>query len=267
MTELKLDIKIEDISPAKAHLYLAAAGPNRTVRKAAVTQYASDMAAGLWRQTGQGIIFDIEGRLMDGQHRLQAIIQSNRTVKMTVVRGVSPSAMPMIDVGLKRTVGDSLGIAGVTNAAQVAAVARLALGYDMESFAKWTLRDLSSPQVNAYANEHLAGLEHAVLRAAQLRSYFPVSQSVLGAAIFIFNRIDPEACETFLTGVSNMQASYEGDPRIALIRRLQSIRNMKVIASSSQLLDVFIQCWNSWRKEEPRALVRLENSPSYREAL
>lgn len=54
-----------------------------------VHSYARIMKQGLWRNNGQAIVFDEDGALKDGQHRLLAVIESGESVLMTVVHGVS----------------------------------------------------------------------------------------------------------------------------------------------------------------------------------
>jgi hypothetical protein len=64
------------------------------------------MLGGNWGLTGQGIIFDDKGRLLDGQHRMHAVILANVPVKFMVVRGISPDMFSRLDVGNKRTSSD-----------------------------------------------------------------------------------------------------------------------------------------------------------------
>lgn len=60
---------------------------NRSVSMGVVKKYATDMATGKWRLNHQGIAFDNKGTLVDGQHRLLAIIESNVSVPMLVTYG------------------------------------------------------------------------------------------------------------------------------------------------------------------------------------
>jgi hypothetical protein len=99
-------IKIETITPAKAAELLEANTCNRTIRMAKVAEYANEMAAGRWAESGQGIIMLDDGSLGDGQHRLLAVIKSGVTITIPVVYDVSLDAMGAIDVGAKRSIAD-----------------------------------------------------------------------------------------------------------------------------------------------------------------
>ena len=81
-------VSIETITPCLAKEWLQKNLYNRKIRPRKVRQYAADMRAGKWRTTHQGIAFDKEGNLMDGQHRLLAICETNIPQTMMVTRGL-----------------------------------------------------------------------------------------------------------------------------------------------------------------------------------
>jgi len=98
--------KVEEISPQTAESYLNYNKINRPLRKGLVEKYASDMLNGLWGMTHQAIAFDEQGNILDGQHRLWAIVESGKTIEMPVARGLAPEARDYIDQGAPRTVVD-----------------------------------------------------------------------------------------------------------------------------------------------------------------
>lgn len=108
--------KIESITPEKATEYLKRNKTNRPIRQAVVETYALDMRKGHWLQNHQGIAFDTDGNLIDGQHRLEAIRMSGVTVIIMVTWGVPPHSkngmtiftMDTVDRGKQRTIGDQL---------------------------------------------------------------------------------------------------------------------------------------------------------------
>jgi len=102
--------KIELITPELAAKYLGGNTNNRPLRKTVVAGYASDMKAGNWKLTHQGIGLAPDGTLLDGQHRLAAIIESGIAVKMMVVQGIEKQTVIAMDDHAKRTAGDSLSI-------------------------------------------------------------------------------------------------------------------------------------------------------------
>lgn len=89
---------------------------NRPVRAVDVNKFARDMANGNWRLTHQGIAFNTEDLLIDGQHRLRAVVQSGCTVPMLVWHNLPNSCLSRIDTGLARTTSDSIGFLTADNA-------------------------------------------------------------------------------------------------------------------------------------------------------
>ncbi len=115
------------ITPTMAKAWLAEAGHNRRVNQAVVIKYAGDMKDGLWTLTHQGIAFDENGRLIDGQHRLHAIIMAGFAVMMMVTKGISVESLATIDIMAPRRSHDISVIAGdnFTDPRQAMALARM----------------------------------------------------------------------------------------------------------------------------------------------
>lgn len=82
---------------------------NRHVRSTHVAALATIMRNGGWMLTPQGISFDTGGALIDGQHRLHAVIHAGVSVDMMVFDGVEPEAYAAFDDHAKRTFADALG--------------------------------------------------------------------------------------------------------------------------------------------------------------
>ncbi len=77
---------------------------NRPIYQSRVSPMAKDMASGAWMVTHQGICFDGDGYLIDGQHRLSAIIQSGVSVSLLVCRNESGDITDPIDTHRLRTI-------------------------------------------------------------------------------------------------------------------------------------------------------------------
>jgi len=97
---------IEVITPERASEYMRHNKANRTLRSGRVADLMRDMKSGKWRITHQGIAFDVDGNLIDGQHRLTAVILSGVTVEMMVTRGIERDAIMNIDTVLTRNICD-----------------------------------------------------------------------------------------------------------------------------------------------------------------
>lgn len=100
------------VTPSYAKNLLAKNKGNRNIRQRTVKIYASDMKNGRWQLTPQGIIISKNGNLLDGQHRLSAVVMADVSVPMNVTYDVEEGSPlgAMLDVGIKRTDKDVLGV-------------------------------------------------------------------------------------------------------------------------------------------------------------
>ena len=101
------------ITPAIAAHMLKSNCINRPIRKLHVKNLADIMARGEFHTTHQGLAFDTDGNLLDGQHRLMAIALQAPGFKiiMAVTTGMPRETFIHIDsTQLKRSVADSLHI-------------------------------------------------------------------------------------------------------------------------------------------------------------
>lgn len=106
-----MQIQFEKVSPTLAQQYLLKnVDNNRPINNKRVDFYASQMSKGQWRMSPQGIIFDRAGKLIDGQHRLHAIVRSNKTVDICVLYGAEPETFDVLDSGQGRTLSFRAGL-------------------------------------------------------------------------------------------------------------------------------------------------------------
>jgi hypothetical protein len=102
---------VEEISPDQAAEYLKFNKGNRRVVKSQVKFLAATIRNNEWVLTHQGIAFDENGKLVDGQHRLFAIIEAGATVPMVVTRGLDQyKAFLVTDIGRMRNTADLFNI-------------------------------------------------------------------------------------------------------------------------------------------------------------
>ncbi len=82
---------------------------NRNISKRTVEAYARDMKAGEWAVTHQGIAFNQVGELVDGQHRLHAVILADVAIESMVTTGLRIEYNSPLDQGYNRSLGQITG--------------------------------------------------------------------------------------------------------------------------------------------------------------
>jgi hypothetical protein len=117
------------ITPQIAKEWLSRNKSNRKLRPYKTEAYARTMKAGLWLLTNQGIGLDLNGNLIDGQHRLSACVMANTAFLSNVTTGLVPGAQEVIDCNIARSIPDQLHMfSGETNANQKVAIVTLIVG-------------------------------------------------------------------------------------------------------------------------------------------
>lgn len=117
----ELEVEFAEITPDKAKRLLANNPVNRTPAKAVVERYARDMRSGNWKVNGQTIKIASNGRLIDGQHRLKACIEADRSFPGLIVGNVDEDAFDTFDLGAKKSYHIVLAERGEQNTAALAA--------------------------------------------------------------------------------------------------------------------------------------------------
>lgn len=113
-----------EITPALAEDMLKGNINNRTMRQYVVEAYARDMVNGNWTYTGDAIRLDKDGNVLDGQHRLAAVVLANKAFYTKVIKGLPAEARKAIDTGIPRNAADVFRMDGSKYARDRAAVLR-----------------------------------------------------------------------------------------------------------------------------------------------
>jgi hypothetical protein len=102
------NVYLVSVTPQLATMWLVNNNYNRNYDSKEVDKYTRLILEGKWRRTHQGAAFDQDGLLIDGQHRLMAIVKSGKTVPMLIFVNEQPENHEAIDCGKKRTYLDSM---------------------------------------------------------------------------------------------------------------------------------------------------------------
>ena len=201
-TTTKPHVVFMQITPTMAENWLENANvSNRKISDAHVDRLARDMKEGRWVQTHEGIAFDHHGILLDGQHRLWAIIEADRTVAMNVWFNLSPQARMAIDSGKSRSMVDVLRLGSgdsQINKNEVATLRTMLSGY--RSPLKLTVQETATAlarhrEAIEFAIRHLPsvnarGLCNSITRAVLARAFYGTHhQQLAGFGAMITNGI------------------------------------------------------------------------------
>ena len=112
---------VETITPEMAAEYLEFNVINRPLNKKHVDFLARQMKNGEWKLNGEAICFEGQA-LVNGQHRLNAVIQAGIPVSFLVVRGCEKDSFITYDSGRNRSNSDVFNLENIPNASKVSSI-------------------------------------------------------------------------------------------------------------------------------------------------
>lgn len=254
---MSLTIGMETITPSIAVRMLEHNRRNRHLNDRTITAYAQAMRDHQWLENGDAIRFDTEGNLLDGQHRLNAIIKADATLPMLVIRGIDPAAQVTMDAGRKRTVADQLSIGGTRNATAIARVGRVLLLSEQLGLEAALRNDIAPGPVELldYCDTHRRHVADMTGRATRFRHesgrLLPVATC---AALWdALRQADPDEADTFMDGLAT-GANLPPDSPLLLLRKsltsdLLRGRSTRTVRLRQGALTV--KTWNAWHGHKP----------------
>ena len=211
------------VTPQMAQRWLENNISNRTIRMANVSRLALEIMEGRWicDPSLPPVAFDTSGRLLNGQHRLHAVVRSGVAVQMYVATNVSPSVMSVMDQGVSRQAGDVFKIKhGLTNPKDVAAA--VTAWYRWKHFPDlvWQSHMIPSAQVLVDIYEQdVDDWSEAVMLGNRLHKPTRMIKAAVAAVAFRVNttsKSDPSVWFDFVNGLATGENLRKGDPRLAL---------------------------------------------------
>lgn len=244
----------EEITPARAKEMLESNISNRRLTDSTVKTYARDMAEGRWAVNGEAIQFASDGTLLNGQHRLSAIVLSGVTVPMLVIRGLPKRTQETMDAGKKRNAVDNFTLRGESHTRTLASIARKITLWERgdKSF-----RDATSPvELSETLEKHGELLRRSAEVAERVhRNFKPLPASVLGTAYFLLHQKAPEDVPWFFSAIERAGGHEEGDPVLTLRERVRRDREEGMRMDDVRLLGYVVRAWNAHREDRKLAQI------------
>lgn len=244
-------IETKTITPAFARELLGRNAENqRNARPTKVSQYARDIAAGDWPMTGDTIKVDTNNRLIDGQHRLMAVVQADIAVDMLIAWDVDPSVMPLLDIGAVRRFSDVLKMSNTQHRAAAAAIVRrIAMweaGNRMGSGGEGKPQPTHAELLARYEKD-VTGFDSATSRGEDVRRARLGTGGPAGACFYLFAEIDRDAAHRFFDALISGANLNEGDPVLALRNRMIRVGRDERL-NAGEITALFVRSWNAFRE-------------------
>jgi hypothetical protein len=199
-----LRCEVVEITPEIAAQWLALNRLNRPLRPGRVAEIATMMAAHQWEITGEAIKFGTDGLLLDGQHRLAAVIASGITIRSLVIWEVDTAARMFMDSGKARTLGDIVTMEGIEGGPELVGVARASLALRIGIVTGSLPRYVTRKSIAEMVIKHRQALHVAARRGENIRDQVgAVGRAVFSAVVYDVARIHgDDVAGEFVTGVA-----------------------------------------------------------------
>ena len=247
----KVTYLMETVTPEDAQQILKGNTNNRTVKKSLVKYFKNQIERGIWQFNGDAIRIAANGTLLDGQHRLLAVIAAKKPITTLVVRGLSTETFKTIDTGCVRTIADHLHIEGFGASNILGAAVKVAMRFDGATGVYTNNVDRISPtEIIGWLNRHETFPEF-VKFCMPAKGF--TSVSTLSGVYYICSIMDPDAALSFFTGVVTGERLSAKSPAMLLRNRLLSIRNDGRAGAMYQktMVALIVHAFNCYRKNKP----------------
>lgn len=261
---------IVNITPEQAAKMLERNVRNRSISKARVDYYANEITKGNWMLNGESIRFNNKNQMIDGQHRLSAIIKANVSVEMIVITGLNPEVFKNIDTGKNRSAGDALSIIITDKNGEHALKAgslikRIIISEKSKTQTVYSSfmpggiglnmrqnRIASNNEVVEYYRKNKYEIDEIVEFGLRLQRKTRKIMN-LTSLMFVFwqlRKINVDAAEHFYTSIATGENLTNTNPIYHLRERLISINSSDNKTPTWHIPAYIFKAWNAYRKGE-----------------
>lgn len=265
---------IELITPEKAsQLVSQNSFKNRPVNWRHVDLLAHFMRKGKFKLNGETIKLDIEGNVIDGQHRLLAIIRSNTPQAVAVARNLDPEVFDTIDKGRKRTDANILSIKDEKNTVTLSAALSIVRAYEIKGAAAFVkshgfgekTAEVAEPIIETLA-KHSRIRESVRFTASHSKNLVFRPQALVSAAHYLFSNVSRDKTDSFFDQIINLNFPSENAPAKALVKAYHSreiVAKMKL--SLRYRAGLWFKAFNAHVEDRNIALLRFREDEVFPE--
>ena len=222
---------------------------NRPVDPRHVKLLADEMRSGRWKENGETIKCGC-GKLVDGQHRLLAVIESGVTIVVWLIENLSADVFDTIDIGKRRSAADTLAVRGEKQCKSLAAALTLLDQYAtgrMDRYVRYTNSEVMD-LVDKYPE-----MRESVRICRETNGLIP--PRVLTACHYLFARKNQSDADSFIEQLISGAAMVKGSSVYVLRSYLMTNSMRKAKVPGNYIMALLIKAWNR-RKDGNVSFIR-----------
>jgi hypothetical protein len=235
----KLSERWETITPMRAQEMLNNSVKTRNIDRSRVRQFMRDMSTNNWKETGEPIQCNEEGKWMNGQHRCTACVESGVSFKTLVVYGVPCDALPYIDSGKSRSAADMLQIHGASFTVILAGAINWTR--KIHSGKPLSQDEMTREEMLKWWKDH-PEIDLVVEELHPIKKVMPVAMAV--GFHWVLARINKEDADKLMHDLMNGTDLAPNDPVHILRERLLDIKLKRPRLNKADIPAMLIRTWN-----------------------
>ena len=247
--------EVRTITPVVATEMLKKNLNNRKVSEKHVSFLAQEMRNGNWLFDGQPLRFDENNVLIDGQHRLNAIIKSKTSQNILIITGLKKESFLVMDTGKNRNAADVLSINGEQYYSQISSCARFIIKLKGGNSAGGSrLSSTSNTGIVQWLDNNRIIVDY-IKTSIKLKKAFSgvLSDTYIASFLYLFAEKDSIKSEDFMTKLCTGLGLNEKDPILTLRKTLIKDKLSKASLPTKDRQALIIKGWNAYRLgKQPR---------------
>lgn len=248
-------IYVETFSPDMAKKWLDANTDNRAEREQDVAKYARDMESGNWHFTGDPVRRSITGKLLDGQHRLMAVLKSGVTIDLLVVDGLQDDTQVVMDTGRKRTFANQLQIRKESDSTVIAALLRQII-VAQQGQPVHANYQASHSEMDKFLADN-PEVRYSAALARHVTALLKVAPTPVAFAHWLAAQNDRTKAAEFFTRLADGAGLFPGSPIYTLRERfIRSRANQERLTTAEQTALILL-AWNAYQENRPLTKLQL----------
>lgn len=251
--------EIITVTPRLAKQLLAMNTRNRNISSTNLAKIALQMQRNEWRLNGEAIKVAKDGRILDGQHRLQAAVDTDTTFQTLIVYGLEEDTQASMDTGKSRPLGTLLTLKGYKEGNRLAAIVVAIIRAE-----QWGINAALSGGANAWPVTNQQAFDRLEIEPSLTelpRISKPLAREGLpgktaGLLYYKFSEINGEDADDFFDRLHTGANMETGHPVLTLRNTLYALKqNARGERNQRYLGALTIKAWNKYRNgEEVRQL-------------
>ncbi len=241
--------EVVTITPEVASQWLKANTMNRPVRRKQVAFYADEIKRGDWVVNGQAIVIAENEDILDGQHRLLAVIDAGCSIQSLVVYGVDKAAFATMDTGIARSGTDALVLNFRDMPVAIVQATAVAAQWctNLERLNIRSKIRLSNTDIIKYVQKHPSLFQCAETLASYPKEARPLSLGIGTALYEIFSRKKEDLADRYMRSLYTGENLQRTDVEYLLRTAFQKDALRTAKFSAANKVRMVVKGWN-WRR-------------------